>query len=1257
MRIYPIANPFLALRPFSRQDAARFYGRDADLVLIRSRLYSSKTTLLFAGSGVGKTSLIDARLTPTLESRWSIVTHRRWAARPPLEALSAAIDGPEAAPEPATTRSPLSLLDALERRGRAAGTPRQHLLILDQFEEVFQHWRDSQALDEFVQALSDVVHSARLDARVLFSMREEFLGELSVFDNLIPDLFNNCYRLKNPTRAEAEEIIEKTAHSEQKVECGDGFDALLDDLLSAPRGVSAIAGDVAASARSRIPMPFLQIVCHRLWEKQLGRAHGTLAPFAAKFVESHKPGTAAAELDAYCREKLEALTPEQRDSAAAAFGFLMTPAGAKMAYPVDVLATQARVPEAPLLEMLRKLSEPEVRILREIPGGRGSKPWFELYHDLYARFLSDWKRAHEEARTREQQAERERQVAARVRHEIDSGAQQRRRQRFVQLGKLSPVFAIAGAILLSIVSDYFYYYRPLRQFAVDAAIVPDPDGYAAASTALAELKRGWAFGPWGRWWWSRYWQQRAQREMWSGATDRAILSQTRALQESDDEEWRRQLRSWLGFGEIVRTFRAPEPIKSIGYLPLANRVYGLAEGCRIVFWDRETAAPLPTWSPAKQQPCTSIAAISPNAVYAAIVGTADVQDLSVTLMELQSNRVIWTTRGSSFMRVDASFSRDGKTMVGQAGGRASLVSTTDGAARPIDLPRTAGIDAATAEFRHSPFSDTVIVRSAAKLIVLPTAGSGPSAEANLTETAGNGLIPLAGDAFALVSQGQAAVRQANGAIRGAVAPDSGRFDAAAATTAGDYLFVRQSGDQIVSKEPTGLCRVSVGAPTCERHAWPLGDYFDAFVAVDAETILAAEISGQAVREIKLAKIAAPPPQRNDGFPILAWSPDGRWLVTTDGPGCSIVDLDGNGKPRPLSAKCAPGQYVFNQTGRLLGELVDGGTVTVIDTSTLDRRRLSQRMSTIEWASGEYLTLANADGTRSLLNVMSGVVDPIAPALKDAFHLAAAPVPNVNCLPGPLPLESGLHLSPDARHAALSEQSGLVLYQKSSGSWSSRKAIPNAAAPCEVRFSADSSRMLALLNGSVISVWTTGDGTGVRSLTDRFQPLGSVSFGFDRNWVAAASGLLNASDLVLWRLDGSEEPAFRIPLPGVNPMVLTHPSIASLGVAAGRMVAWLSPSGSQGIAAAVRPVPWQPGGFWSPVLMADGRIRQLIEGTAWSAVTIDSRFSDVAPVALPASKSWSDVQNDWSKRLDARLDDKTGLYVPVTAVSQPAQTPR
>jgi len=385
------ANPFLALRSFRREDAVSFFGRDGDLILVQSRLFSSRCTLLFAASGVGKSSFLDAKLAPAIESQWQIVTHRAWAAAAPLPGLLAAMAG-----KGAGSSEPGGLLDCVERLLSTPERPRGCLIVLDQFEEVFQHWRDSRALDEFAAEIARLVHAPGLEARVLISMREEFVGELSLFDNLIPDLFNNCYRLKNATRSEAEEIITRTARL-RGVDCGDGMDPLLDDLVRSASRIAAVrvSGGGASgdeSPRSRIPMPFLQIVCYRLWRQQmLGGATAR-----KQFLEK-APGPVRDELEAYCREKLQALSVPEQDLASAAFAFLMTRSGAKMAYPVDVLAQQARVDEPTLLSVLEKLSDENVRILRKVPG-HDSKPWFELYHDLYARFLSDWKRERDAAR-------------------------------------------------------------------------------------------------------------------------------------------------------------------------------------------------------------------------------------------------------------------------------------------------------------------------------------------------------------------------------------------------------------------------------------------------------------------------------------------------------------------------------------------------------------------------------------------------------------------------------------------------------------------------------------------------------------------------------------------------------------------------------------------------------------------------------------------------------------------------------------------
>jgi hypothetical protein len=392
-----MTNPFLALRSFKREDAASFFGRDSDLILVQSRLFSSRCTLLFAASGVGKSSFLDAKLAPAVESQWQIVTHRSWATRPPLDGLRAAI----AAKVPEPDLGDAALLTQVERLIELSGRSRGCLIVLDQFEEVFQHWRDSKALDDFAGEVARLVHAPGIEARVLLTMREEFLGELSLFDNLIPDLFNNCYRLKNATRGEAEEIITRTA-ALRGVECGSGLDPLVDDLVRAASRIAAarISGPgtrTDESPRSRIPMPFLQIVCFRLWQQQMMGKDATRP--GRRFLET-PPGPVRAELEAYCREKLQALTSAEQDLAAVAFGFLMTRSGAKMAYPIDVLAQQALADEKPLLAVMSKLAAEDVRILREIPGGPDSKPWFELYHDLYARFLSDWKREHDASRER-----------------------------------------------------------------------------------------------------------------------------------------------------------------------------------------------------------------------------------------------------------------------------------------------------------------------------------------------------------------------------------------------------------------------------------------------------------------------------------------------------------------------------------------------------------------------------------------------------------------------------------------------------------------------------------------------------------------------------------------------------------------------------------------------------------------------------------------------------------------------------------------
>ncbi len=52
--------PYIGLRPYTRDDSALFFGRDGDTQILLDKILANRLTLLFAASGVGKSSLLQA---------------------------------------------------------------------------------------------------------------------------------------------------------------------------------------------------------------------------------------------------------------------------------------------------------------------------------------------------------------------------------------------------------------------------------------------------------------------------------------------------------------------------------------------------------------------------------------------------------------------------------------------------------------------------------------------------------------------------------------------------------------------------------------------------------------------------------------------------------------------------------------------------------------------------------------------------------------------------------------------------------------------------------------------------------------------------------------------------------------------------------------------------------------------------------------------------------------------------------------------
>ncbi len=139
------ANPYKGPRPFERDDT--LYGRDDDIVEVVNLLIADRIVLLYSPSGAGKTSLVNAGVTPAMEKRGFQVLptirvhHPAESSDPAVEgnryvfsALRSLEQGVGAIPP--TVLASIGFQAYLTQRSWISDDPRPKLLIFDQFEEI-----------------------------------------------------------------------------------------------------------------------------------------------------------------------------------------------------------------------------------------------------------------------------------------------------------------------------------------------------------------------------------------------------------------------------------------------------------------------------------------------------------------------------------------------------------------------------------------------------------------------------------------------------------------------------------------------------------------------------------------------------------------------------------------------------------------------------------------------------------------------------------------------------------------------------------------------------------------------------------------------------------------------------------------------------------------------------------------------------------------------------------------------------------------
>lgn len=425
--------PYKGLVPYTADDAAVFFGRDAERSIIIANLRSSRFTLLYGPSGVGKSSVVGAGVLYTLRQRaiqnlqkrgtpeFAVVYFNQWRDDPVaglLGAVKSAVetllgktfDESKSAPAASATGAAQPADHSLDAQlqvwaERAGG---DLLIILDQIEDYFLYHPNEDGAGTFAYEFPRAVTDKDTRANFLVCIREDAVAKLDVFEGRIPTLFENYIRIDHLDRDAARDAIIKPIEQynktvtdpAQKVSIEPALvDAVLDQVKTGrvtmtETGAGAIRGaereDGREDTAARIETPFLQLVMTRLWDEELRAGSRVL-----RLETLNRLGGAERIVRTHLDKTLGSLPANERRMAANMFHYLVTPSGTKIAHTARDLAEYTGTSEKQLTPVLEKMSASGMRILRPVappPDQLDAPTRYEIFHDVLAPAMLDWRR-------------------------------------------------------------------------------------------------------------------------------------------------------------------------------------------------------------------------------------------------------------------------------------------------------------------------------------------------------------------------------------------------------------------------------------------------------------------------------------------------------------------------------------------------------------------------------------------------------------------------------------------------------------------------------------------------------------------------------------------------------------------------------------------------------------------------------------------------------------------------------------------------
>jgi hypothetical protein len=290
-------NRYVGVAPFQANQKDIFFGRDTDSEKLYNLVSTQKQILLYAKSGMGKSSLINAGLLPRLSQN------------PHLQVIQIRFGAYQEERSPSPVEKILSYLPPAQpsfldkiienenslwyrlKAWQLAQPQIEFLLIFDQFEELFSYPEDQ--LFSFKKQMADLFYTnvpqnfrkvlqikekktpdllseselvllnQGIPVRSLMSIREDRYSQMNLLADYLPDAMHNRYALDPLDREQARQAIIAPASMEG--------DFASEKFAYTPTALDKILGFLTKENTQSIETTQLQILCNRLENLHLAK--------------------------------------------------------------------------------------------------------------------------------------------------------------------------------------------------------------------------------------------------------------------------------------------------------------------------------------------------------------------------------------------------------------------------------------------------------------------------------------------------------------------------------------------------------------------------------------------------------------------------------------------------------------------------------------------------------------------------------------------------------------------------------------------------------------------------------------------------------------------------------------------------------------------------------------------------------------------------------------------------------------------------